>query len=135
MGQQTATGAAELCGNVSAASLARSPIFAAFASGGSSACTQNYSAAANSLLDMFVGGCTVGPSGMIQAIKATQPDQIDPGAPLAGAGGPYKLSVNAQHQVTACKDKNNATVTLATCLSAAAYSSFFKFTTDRVIAK
>jgi cysteine-rich repeat protein len=131
-GLPTATGAGELCGNVSAASLAKVPVPAALAAGGSTACSQGYTVANNSLLDVFVGGCTVF---IIQAIKATQPDKTDPGAPVAGAGGPYKLSANAQHQVTTCKDKNNATVTLSTCLSAAAYSSFFKFTTDRVIIK
>jgi len=84
------------------------------------------------MLDVLVGGCTV--LGFVVVITPTQPDQVDPVMPVAGAGGPYKLSENSQHQVTTCRDKNNTVVTLSTCLAAAAYSSFFKFTTDRVIA-
>jgi cysteine-rich repeat protein len=131
MGQKTANGAAKLCGNVSAASLAKVPIPAALVGGGLTACSQNY-AATNSLLDVIIGGCTIF---FIQQIKTTQPDTVDSAVPVAGAGGPYKLSANAQKVVSTCKDKSNATVDLATCLDAAAYSSFFKFATDRVIVK
>jgi len=132
MGQPTTTGAGKMCGNISAQSLSLVPVPAAMAAGGSTACSQNYSASSNSMLDVLVGGCTV--LGFFVVITPTQPDQVDPAMPVAGAGGPYQLSENSQHQVTTCRDKNNTVVTLSTCLAAAAYSSFFKFTTDRVIA-
>ncbi len=124
-GQQNANGAGNLCGNVSAQSLSTIKLPAAV--------TQNCNqyTANNSILDLLVGGCTA--FGFIQVVKATQPDQTDPNAPAAGAGAPYKLSENNMHVVTTCRDKNNAVVDLATCLNAAAYSSYFKFTTDRVI--
>jgi cysteine-rich repeat protein len=123
----------ELCGNISAASLATVPAPAALiAGGGTTACSEGYTAQ-NHLLDILVGGCHVILG--LTAITSTQPDQVDPAAPVAGAGAPYTLVANASHVVTSCKDRNNATVTLQTCLAAAAYSSFFKFTSDRVIAK
>jgi len=120
-----------LCGNVSAASLANTALPDAFIAGGSNACDQGYSIA-NSTLDMLVGGCTL--IGFLTVVQPTQPDRSDPAAPPAGGGGPYKLSAStASHVVDTCKDKNNATVPLATCLNAAAYSAFFKFSSDRVI--
>ena len=128
-GQPTSNGAGKLCGDVSAQSLAAAPIPESLTGGGLLACSENY-AVSNTLLDLFVGGCTVL---FIQQIKAVQPDQVDPSAPVAGAGGPYKLAVNAQKSVTSCTDKNNAPVTLQTCLDAAAYSSFFKIAMNRVI--
>jgi hypothetical protein len=129
-GQPNANGAAKLCGNVSAASLAKVPIPASLTTG-LSKCSQGYTVA-NSVLDLLIGGCNVL---FTQQVKPTQPDKVDPSAPPAGTGGPYKLSANAQRAVATCKDASNATVPLATCLEAAAYSSSFKFTTDRVIAK
>jgi len=131
MGQQSNSGAGEMCGNISAYSLSAVAVPPTLAAGGATACDQHYSATLNSMLDVFVGGCTY--LNFFSLLTPTQPDQIDSGAPVAGAGGPYNLAENAQHQVTVCKDKNNSTVTLSTCLAAAAYSSFFKFTTDRVI--
>ncbi|MEI9952817.1 MAG: hypothetical protein WDO74_28545 [Pseudomonadota bacterium] len=123
----------ELCGDISAASLAAVAIPAAFASGGSAPCTQGY-AAARSFLDLLVGGCTLAPGG--EVIVATQPDQTDPGAPPARAGAPYTLTRNAtSHAVTGCRDKNNAVAPLATCLKAAAFSSAYRFKTGRVIIK
>jgi outer membrane receptor protein involved in Fe transport len=72
----------------------------------------------------------------VTAINKTQPDQVDPAAPAAGAGAPYTFSVNATtKRVDTCRDKNGAVVTLTTCLAAAAYSSYFRFATDRVIIK
>jgi len=121
-----------VCGGVSAASLAATPVPAALAQGGATACTQGYSTINNSLLDVFVGGCTVF---VISAIAPTQPDTVDPNAPAAGAGGPYVLAENASHQVSSCKDKSGTPVSLSACLNAAAYSSYFAFTTDRVIIK
>ena len=130
-GQKTANGAAKLCGNVSALSLAQIPIPPTLVGGGLLACSQNYTAQ-NSMLDLLIGGCTVL---FIQQIAPTQPDTADPGAPEAGAGAPYTLQANAQKVVNVCKDKDNVVVNLQTCLNAAAYSSFFKFATGRVIVK
>lgn len=121
----------QLCGNISAASLAAIPAPPELQSGGSANCSQSYSAA-NTLLDVFVSGCRVL---FFSALSATQPNKTDPSAPVAGAGAPYTLTVGAGKKVTGCKDKTGSSVTLSTCLSAAAYSSAFKFTTDRVIAK
>jgi cysteine-rich repeat protein len=131
MAQPTANGAGELCGNVSAKSLANVPAPMALTGGGLFACSQGY-ATTNSLLDVIIGGCTIL---FLQQIKPTQPDQVDPGVPAAGAGGPYKLSAGTDKAVNACRDKNNAVVALDACLNAAAYSSFFKFTTNRAIIK
>ena len=122
--------AGELCGNISAASLATVPAPAALIQGGSNACTEGYTAQ-NHLLDILVGGCHVF---IFTAISQTQPDQFDPAAPVAGAGAPYTL-VATNRVVTGCMDRNNAPVNLQTCLTAAAYSSFLTFTSDRVIAK
>jgi hypothetical protein len=90
------------------------------------------------MLDVFIHGCSIKVLIVtVSVITPTQPDQVDPAAPPAGAGGPYTLSVDpTTKRVNACKDKNNAVVSnLTQCLNAAAYSSFFKFTTDRVIVK
>jgi hypothetical protein len=113
---------------------------AELASGGSFACTnQTYVATAsgttpaNSLLDVLVGGCSE-LLGFVDVVNATQPDKSNP-AITAGAGGPFTLTTTGT-RVTGCKDKSGTVVTpLATCLSAAAYSSYFGFTSDRVIAK
>ena len=123
-----------LCGNVSAESLAQAAVPASLqAGGGAEACSQAYTNA-NSLLDLVVFGCTV--SGIITAVHATQPDQSDPGVAAAGAGAPYTLSSSTpSRHVDTCKDKSSTTVDLATCLKAAAYSTYFRFSTDRVIAK
>ena len=127
MGQGNANGAAKLCGNIAAASLAKVALPAAVIQN----CNQ-YNAQ-NTMLDLLVGGCTA--FGFITLVKATQPDQVDPNAPVAGAGAPYKLSATVGKAINTCKDKAGAVVNLATCLDAAAYSSYFKFTTDRVIIK
>ncbi|MBK8938511.1 MAG: hypothetical protein IPM79_12950 [Polyangiaceae bacterium] len=130
-GQQTTNGAAKLCGNVAAAPLATIPIPAALAMGGAGACSQGYQAT-NSLLDVIVGGCTI--FGVPQ-VTPSQPDQVDPAMPAAGAGGPYTLTTNASRVVNGCRDVNNAVANLQACLDAAAYSSFFKFASGRVIVK
>ena len=120
-----------LCGNVSAASLATTPIPPGFVAGGATPCDQSYSLT-NSALDMLVGGCRI--FGFLTVVNATQPDKSDPDAPPAGGGALYKLSASTpSHVVDTCRDKNNAVAPLATCLNAAAYSAFFKFSTDRVI--
>jgi cysteine-rich repeat protein len=124
-GQQNANGAGKLCGNVSALSLSKVPLPAAVIQN----CNQY--TAQNSILDLVVGGCTA--FGIIQLVKSTQPDQTDPNAPVAGAGPPYTLSASKGKTIDTCTDKNKMAVPIATCEAAAAYSSYFKFTTDRVI--
>jgi cysteine-rich repeat protein len=121
----------ELCANLSAASLAAVPVPASLQTG-NNACSQGYGAT-NTLLDVLVNGCNV-LGGLVLAIKATQPDQVDPTAPAVGAGGPYKLLLSGVN-VTGCKDKGGAAVALDACLKAAAFSSAFTFTADRVILK
>ncbi len=56
----------------------------------------------------------------------------------AGNGPPYFLSsTGANRVVNTCRtgSTNGPVVNLAMCLADAAYSSYFKFTTDRVIIK
>jgi hypothetical protein len=69
-------------------------------------------------------------------VLPTQPDQADLSAPQGGAGAPYRFTTSAStHAVTACRDKDNETVSLQTCLNAAAYSSAYRLKTGRVIIK
>ena len=132
MAQPTANGTGKLCGNVYAASLDQVPIPAALLSG-STACSQGYNAA-NSLLDVIVGGCTA--LGIIPVINARQPDTHDPNITNLGAGPPYTFTRdNATKQVNGCRDVNNKVVPFNECLQDAAYSAFFKLATDRVIGK
>ncbi len=120
-----------LCGNLSTASLANVPVPTTLVG---TFCTQKF-AATNSLLDVLVVGCNA-----IITINPTQPDQIDPAAPVQGAGGLYTL-VATGNTVTACTDKGAAhtytkpSAGFTACLTAAAYSSYFNFTSDRVIMK
>ncbi len=119
----------KLRGNISAASLAATPLPSAFSS-----TDQGYTST-NSLLDVFVNGASIG-FGLITLINPIQPDQSDPSMPVAGAGPPYKLLPDpATKIVTKCLDKNNDTVDLATALNSAAYSFYVTFTTDRVIVR
>jgi len=122
----------QLCGNLSAASLAAVAIPSAYAIGGASPCSEDYSAT-RSFLDLLVGGCTVSGD---ELVLPTQPDQADPEAPQAGMGAPYRFTSNPMSRaVTGCRDKNNMQVTLATCLKAAAFSSAYRLKTGRVIIK
>jgi cysteine-rich repeat protein len=116
-------GTNKLCGNITAASLANIPVPQQLASGGSNACGENYTTSGNSLLDVFVGGCTVF---IIQVVSPTQPDTL--------GGDTYVLSTSGTRHVSACSDNGN-TIDLATCLGKATYSSYLQFTTDRVILK
>jgi cysteine-rich repeat protein len=122
----TAGAPGTLCGDMTAASLAAAPLTSDIVA----ACTAYTTN--NTMLDLIVSGCKV-QGGIVTAVKATQPDHVDTDAPVAGAGGPYRLLTNGQKVVTACEDKNGQVVDLPTCLTAAAYSSYFEFTTDRVI--
>jgi cysteine-rich repeat protein len=129
--------AGALCGNISAASLAAIPSSQLGAAGSLiGSCTQGYDANNTSLLDLLVGGCTINAGFFtITAVAATQPNKVDPAVPAAGVGGPYKLSASSGRKIDTCKDTSNTVVPLSTCLGAAAYSSYFKFTTDRVIVR
>jgi cysteine-rich repeat protein len=133
-GGTAAAPTAQLCGNISASSLDTTAPPASLLPGGANACNEVYSTS-NRLIDIIVHGCHV--TGLnVSAIKATQPDQVDGAAPVAGAGAPYTLATDAiTKRVTGCKDKNSATVPLQACLNAAAYSMSFKYATDRVIIK
>lgn len=117
---------ATLCGNMSAASLAVTPIPPALTG---ASCAQGYTVA-NTALDLLVSGCNLG---LAQLVRAVQPDQQDPNAPPAGTGPPYTLTVDGSKHVIACQDSGLNPVILGDCLADAAYSSFFKMTTDRVI--
>jgi len=119
----------QLKGNISALSLANTPVPAAMAAGGATACTQNYGVT-NSYLDLIVGGCTVF---IVTAIIASQPDRFDTNAPVAGAGPPYTFTRTGT-RVTGAHDHLGATVSLQTALAASGYSAYFKFTCDRVVA-
>jgi cysteine-rich repeat protein len=119
----TVTGG-ELCGDVTAASLAAVAAPSALVGCGFLSCSQCYTAQ-NTLLDIIVSGCNIA---FTQQIKATQPDAA------RVVGDVYKLTVGTGRRVTGCT-KNGQPAALADCLADAAYSSFFRFSTDRVIAK
>jgi cysteine-rich repeat protein len=122
-----AGGSGTMCGNISAASLSQTPIPSTILSNCST-----YSIA-NSLLDLLVGGCTVV---LLPVVHPTQPDAQDPGVAPVGSGPPYTLaSTLPTHVVNVCRDSSNAIVSLSACLADAAYSSYFRFATDRVIIK
>jgi cysteine-rich repeat protein len=116
-----------LCGDTTAASLAATVVPAQLQTN----CTQGFTAA-NNMLDVFIDGCTANIVGTI--IQVTQPDQINPDAPAAGAGGPYTFQLTG-NKVTGCKDKSGVVQTLSACEAAAAYSSYLKMAMDRVILK
>lgn len=127
----------QLCGNVSSFSLAAVPIPAALLTG-TGACTEGY-AATNSLLDALIGGCRA-LGGFIGVINKTQPDKDDTSV---GAGFAPAYTLSASSATTKVVDRcragtttyNKGTADFDTCLKHASYSSYFKFTTDRVIIK
>ncbi|HET6923144.1 MAG TPA: DUF4215 domain-containing protein [Anaeromyxobacteraceae bacterium] len=119
-------GAGHLCGGIQARSLAAIHLPAQFLT----VCTAY--TAANTFLDLLVGGCTVF---IVTIVAPTQPDMVDPAAPVLGGGGPYRFTTGAGRAVTGCVDRNGAAVDLESCLDAAAYSSVFGFAADRVIVK
>lgn len=130
-GKPNSAGAGELCGNLSAASLRAESIPIDYTVDGATPCNQGY-AATSTYLDVLIGGCTIG---LLPVLSPTQPDQVDASVPQPGAGGPYRLTASAAHVVTGCRDQDNTVVGLTACLNAAAFSSAFKFTSDRVIIK
>jgi cysteine-rich repeat protein len=128
VGSSTALG--KLCGDVTAQSLKSVPVPSALQGCASifnlTACSQCYSAT-NSLLDVLISGCTnpfVGP-----LINIQQPDG---GRVVTDS---YTFSANATTKVVNACTKNGAAASLTACLNDATYSSFFRFTTDRVIMK
>jgi hypothetical protein len=110
-----------LCGNITAASLAKLTA--------PSNLTSFCPIPNATLLDLLVSGCTFAGQGVI----ATQPDQLDTTV-LPGKPGDYVL-VSGGKQVSSCHDKANNPVPLATCEAAMGYSTYMTFTADRVIAK
>jgi hypothetical protein len=88
-------------------------------------CSEGYTAA-NTMLDLFVGGCSVIFLGQI--MPPLQPDTDDPSFANVGAGPPYRLQTTS-----GCQDRNNASVNLQNCLRDAAYSTYIRFGTGRVI--
>jgi cysteine-rich repeat protein len=124
----------ELCGNVTAASLATVVCPPLIAVGGQAACDQGYTSS-NSLLDVLVGGCS---TQGLSVINATQPDQEDATVAFpTGTTKPYVLSASARALVDTCKDSSTTAkaIPLATCLAGLAYSSAFQFQSDRAIVK
>jgi cysteine-rich repeat protein len=127
--------AGKMCGDVSALSLAQTPIPPGLLAGaGACRVGVNFAyTAANSLLDVLVGGCNV--IGGVPAVTPTQPDTVDAAAPAAGAGPPYTLVPNATTKIVdTCRDNTATPVDLTTCLTHAAYSVWFRFASNRVIA-
>lgn len=127
----TAAGYGTMCGNIGALSLSQVVVPPGLRMG-ATACTQGYTTA-NHLLDVFVGGCTVTGAGNVIAAN-TQPDQTVPGAPQAGAGPPYVFSADPTTKIVTGCTASGVAADLATCLGHAAYSSYFRFTTNRAIA-
>ena len=109
--------AGELCGDVTAGSLAAvaAPVELLNLCG---------FGATNTLLDVFVAGCNI----FGTQIAVTQPDSA------RVVGDSYTFTLGSGKHVTGCK-KNGETANLSDCLNDAAYSAFFRFTSDRVIAK
>src|SRR5436305_6125218 len=118
-----------LAGDISAGSLAATPVPAAMTAGGSAACNENYTSD-STMLDVLVAGCThtAGPF-TVTEVNPTQPDStLSPGDTYV-----FTTTGTPKH-VTGCK-KNGVTATLPDCLAAAGYSAYFTFTTDRVIVR
>jgi fibronectin type 3 domain-containing protein len=116
------TSAGRFCGNISARSFSTAPIPTSLIGCSSFNCSRCYTSA-NTWLDLIVGGCTV--LG-IQQVKPTQPD-------TSTTGSSYSFTTNATTKaVTACQI-NNVNASLSDCLDQATFSSFYQFTTNRVI--
>ncbi|HEX9103663.1 MAG TPA: DUF4215 domain-containing protein, partial [Polyangia bacterium] len=115
--------AGQICGDVTAASLAQVNLPASF----DGQCIEGYASTAvppNTLLDVLVGGCHHSVLGFpVSIIAATQPD----GPP----GSTVQLTTTGT-RVSGCTGNGGA---YPACLDVATYSSAFQFTADRVIAK
>jgi hypothetical protein len=114
----------QLAGNISTRSLANTPIPPSFAGTGFTNCSRGYSIS-NSVLDLLVGGCTI--LGAPQ-VSASQPDQS-----VAGNGDVYVFTTDSTTKAVNGCTRNGTAASLDGCLDGAAYSSYFQFTTDRVI--
>ncbi|MBI2388020.1 MAG: DUF4215 domain-containing protein [Deltaproteobacteria bacterium] len=132
----------QLCGAVSAYSLSKVPVPSALLPGGSANCVEGYTTA-NSLLDVLIGGCRIF-GGFIGVVNIRQPDAEDPTMPPVGSGPNYTLSRSSTSTkiVDRCRSTgssgttyNKGTPEFDACLKDAAYTAYFKFTTDRVIVK
>lgn len=111
--------AGTLCGNITAGSL--SAVTMPSSLQGALTCFESYTAS-DHLLDAIVNGCT---TFLGTAIKPTQPDG-------STDGKSYTFTLTGKN-VTGCTSNGGAA--WPTCLDRATYSSGFKFTADRVIAK
>jgi cysteine-rich repeat protein len=120
-------GNGKLCGDVTAQSLKNVPIPSALTGCGFLApCSQCYTTA-NSLLDVLISGCN-SPLGL-QIAANSQPDSGRIPTDV------YRFAANASTKIVTTCTKNNVAATLSQCLSDATYSSYFTFTTNRMIAK
>jgi hypothetical protein len=109
----TANGANQgLCGDITVKSLASIAAPASLIKGGTTACTENYTAA-NSLLDILIGGCHVF-GGLAEAVVPTPPD-----VPTPPATNPVALTPDNNKHVTVPGGDNDA------------YSAYLQFTANR----
>jgi len=119
--------AGEMCGDTTAQSLANILVPSVLV--GPNICSQNYTSS-NTMLDVYISGCTY--LGFIAIVNSqTQPDGTRDG----NNNSLYKFFANAQHFVTSCTRGGQPANLTTDCLPNATYSSFYKFTTDRVIFK
>lgn len=110
-----------LCGATTAGSLADTNVPAAVIS-----YCPSYTIS-HSLLDLYIGGCTY--AFIIPVIRATQPDTSRSGTDT------YRFQRSSQtNRVVSCTKNGNA-ATLEDCYANAGYTTYYKFTTDRVIGK
>jgi cysteine-rich repeat protein len=117
-----ATGTGQgLCGDITVQSLAQIPVPSALTTG-TTKCSQGYTycgasmpvgASCNSLLDVLVGGCSIG--GFITAVNATQPD-----VPPSGSTTVQALTAGTGHKVT-----------VPAAAGTEAYSAYLQFAANR----
>ena len=112
-----------LAGDISAGSLAATPIPTSLTGSGIGSCSQTYDAT-HTFLELMLSGCTV--IG-IPVVAPTQPDRD-----LSPGGGTYTFTTDGNRHVSGCL-RNAVPATLPECYAGAAYSAYFLFTTNRVI--
>lgn len=121
----SASGEGKLCGALTATSLAAIPVPSSLISG-ETACSNTTNShvytSGNSMLDVLVGGCKV-VLGIVTVVNPTQPDTV-----LSG-GSICQLTTGTVNGVA------NHVNSSPSCLAQDGYSSYFQFTTDRVIVK
>jgi hypothetical protein len=121
----TASSEGKLCGALTATSLAAIPIPSTLVSG-ETACVNTTGShvytSGNSMLDVLVGGCKV-VLGVVTVVNPTQPDTVLSGGTIC------PLTTATVNGVT------NHVNASPSCLAQDGYSSYFQFTTDRVIVK